>query len=254
MKKLTTKIISLILTLSMLFGLSVPASAAQSYNAIGVKIIGSNEEIEAAREAYFSLTPEAKAIFDASLANDPEMLEFHIKYVDKSFRPATKIQARYAMASSDAMTILMSELSVLGLPSSVLYALKAMGAGLVASIADGPLLVGEILLAAATASAVIVIAANWTKVSPVWNQIVAAFKKAFSSSVNSIIDAFNSLKKDIQKEAASSAPSVTVSGKTITVNGVKYNCNTRASELTEQQRKKSRYYPVIYILGRSMLM
>lgn len=72
MKKLTTlntKMLSFILTLSMVLSLSVPDFAAENYNIANVSdSIGSQEEIEAAREAYSSLTPEAKAIFDASLA------------------------------------------------------------------------------------------------------------------------------------------------------------------------------------------
>lgn len=199
MKKLTTKILSFILTLSVLFSLAVPAFAAENSAGAGISV-DTQEEMDAAREAYAALTPEAKAIFEASLAYDPEMLKFHTTYVDESFTPPAPVpQARAAAA--DPMRVLMAELSGLGLPSAVLYSLKAMGAGMVASIADGPLPVGEILLAAATASTAVVIAAHWKTVGPKWSKIVSAFQNAFAAYANNVISALNSLKYKVNAEA-----------------------------------------------------
>lgn len=200
MKKLTTKILSFILTLSVLFSLAVPAFAAENSAGAGISV-DTQEEMDAAREAYAALTPEAKAIFEASLAYDPEMLKFHTTYVDESFTPPAPVpQARAAAVVADPMRVLMAELSGLGLPSAVLYSLKAMGAGMVASIADGPLPVGEILLAAATASTAVVIAAHWKTVSPKFNQIVRAFQKAFSTAASNISSVFAKIKGEAQKE------------------------------------------------------
>ncbi|HIX90499.1 MAG TPA: type II toxin-antitoxin system HicA family toxin [Candidatus Agathobaculum pullicola] len=200
MKKLTTKVLSFILTLSMMFSLMVPAFAAENYDSEGT-LSNTQESIDAAREAYAALTPEAKAIFDASLTYDTEMLKFHTTYVDQNFTPpAPRPQTRSAAAVADPMRVLMVELGGLGLPSAVLYSLKAMGAGMVAAIADGPLPVGDILLAAATASAVVVIAANWDVVSPKFNQITRAFEKAFSTAASNISSAFSKIKSDAKKE------------------------------------------------------
>lgn len=136
------------------------------------------------------------------MAYDPEMLEFHTTYVDQDFTPPTpRPQTRAAAAVADPMRVLMAELGGLGLPSAVLYSLKAMGAGMVASIAEGPLPVGEILLAAATASAVVVIAAHWDVVSPKFDQITRAFQKAFSAATSNISSVFAKIKSDAQKEA-----------------------------------------------------
>ncbi len=201
MKKLTTKVLSFILTLSMMFSLMVPAFAAENYDSEGT-LSNTQESIDAAREAYAALTPEAKAIFDASLTYDTEMLKFHTTYVDQNFTPpAPRPQTRSAAAVADPMRVLMVELGRIGLPSAVLYSLKAMGAGMVAAIADGPLPVGEILLAAATASAVLVIAAHWDVVSPKFNQITRAFQKAFSTAASNISSAFSKIKSDAKKEA-----------------------------------------------------
>lgn len=205
MKKLTTKVLSFILTLSMIFSLAVPAFAAENYDSAGT-LANTQEDIDAAREAYAALTPEAKTIFDASLVYDTEMLKFHTTYVDQNFTPpAPRPQTRSAAVAADPMRVLMAELSGLGLPSAVLYSLKAMGASMVAAFADGPLPVGEILLAAATASAVVVIAANWDVVSPKFNQITRAFQKAFSTAASNILSAFSKIKSDAKKEADKAA-------------------------------------------------
>lgn len=204
MKKLTTKVLSFILTLSMMLSLMVPAFAAENYDSEGA-LSNTQESIDAAREAYAALTPEAKAIFDASLTYDTEMLKFHTTYVDQNFtppapRPQTRSAVAVAGAAADPMQVLMVELGGLGLPSAVLYSLKAMGAGMVAAIADGPLPVGDILLAAATASAVVVIAAHWDVVSPKFNQITRAFQSAFSTAASNISSAFSKIKSDAKKE------------------------------------------------------
>lgn len=196
MKKLTIKILSCILTLSMAFGLAVPAFAAEYGGRSGIPA-DTQEDMDAAQEAYAALSSQAKAIFEASLAYDPEMLEFHTTYVDQDFTPPTP---RPQTRAADPMRVLMAELSGLELPLAVLYSLKAMGAGMVASIADGPLLMGEILLAAATASTAVVIAVNWKTVGPKWSKIVYAFQKAFAAYANNVISALNSLKVKVNAE------------------------------------------------------
>ena len=200
MKKLTTKLASFILTLSMLFSLTVPAFAAENYDSIGT-ISNTQESIDAAREAYAALTPEAKVIFEESLAYDAEMLKFHTTYVDQNFTlPAVRPETKSATAVADPMRVLMAELSGLGLPSAVLYSLKAMGAGMAAAVADGPLPVGDILLAAATVSVAVTIAANWKTVSSKWNSIVSAFQKAFEKSTSNVVSAFQKLRENVQTE------------------------------------------------------
>ncbi len=196
MKNLTTKMVSLILTLAMIFSLAVPTFAVENYRQMGnFTAANTPKDIEIAREAYAALTPAAKIIFDSSLTYDSDMLEFHTTYVDKNFTPpVSKPKTKSAADMADPMQILMTELSGLGLPSAVLYALKAMGAGMVAAIADGPLPVGDILLAAATVSAAAVIAVNWDTVSPKFNQITRAFQNAFSETATNIEKAFADIK------------------------------------------------------------
>lgn len=199
MKKLGQKTISLFLSLVMLFSISSTASAISFYSRTYSTDSISNEEISLANEAYASLTPEARDIFNAYLLYDDELLQFHKTYIDPNFNISSTPTTYSAIA--DPLITLGEQLSGIPLPTAVLYSFKAMGAGMVAAIADGPLPVGDILLAASTAAVVATVAICWNDVAPYWPQIVNAFKKAFTDSVDNIIDAFSVLQAD-SKEAA----------------------------------------------------
>lgn len=195
------RILSVILVLAMTLSLCSTAFAAERVGYDSEEVTAT--DIELARNAYNELSPEAKAIFDKALASDMEMLEFHKAYVDPNtdieYAPNYSVRSAGAVAA-DPMAILKAEFAIMQLPEVVKYVLEAMGAGMVAAIGDGPLLVGDILLAATTVSAAIVIAANWKTVAPKWNRIVNAFKKAFAASVSNVISAFESLRGNVQKE------------------------------------------------------
>lgn len=201
MKQLTTKFLSVILILSIVFTSSIPALAVESYNDEKTST-NTQVDIDIVRETYATLSPEAKAIFDKSLAYDPEMLKFHTTYVDQNFTPPVITpKTRRAVAATDPMRILTDELNKLKLPPKVIYPLKAMGASMVAAVADGPLPVGDIMLAATTASVVVIIAANWSTVAPMFDGITRAFQKAFSTATSNISLAFAKIKSDAKKEA-----------------------------------------------------
>lgn len=196
------RILSIILVLAMTLSLTATAFAAEPvvYGAVGE--VGTTSDLDLAKDAYNLLSPEAKAVFDDALASDFELLQFHKAYVDPncSIEYTPRYSVRSAAAVADPMAILNAELALLNLPVAVVYSLKAMGAGMVAAIADGPLPVGDILLAAATVSAAVTIAANWKTVSAKWGSIVSAFKKAFETSASNVIKAFETLRGDVQAE------------------------------------------------------
>lgn len=206
MKTLTNRFVSLMLVFALALSLSIPAFAAEYSGSTELKNeIGTANDIQTAREAYYALSPEAKKIFDTTLADTPDLLKFHKTYVDKDFVAPVQMRPQAAAVVgggvvADSMTVLMAELSSLSLPSSVLYSLKAMGAGMIAAIADGPLPLGDILLAAATASVVASVALNWEQVSPQWSSIVQAFQKAFADTASNIISAFSQIKNDAKAE------------------------------------------------------
>lgn len=244
------RILSIILVLAMTLSLCSTAFAAEPvvYGEAGE--VGTVSDIDLAKEVYNSLSPEAKVIFDDALASDLELLEFHKTYVDPncSIKYTQNYSVRSMTATADPMAILNAEFIAMQIPQAVKYVLEAVGAGMIAAAGDGPLLAGDILLAAATVSAVVVIAANWNEVAPKWNGIVNAFKKAFAASASNVVSAFQTLFDNIQKTLAKQ-PSVTVSGQTATINGVKYNCKTKADSLTKEQQKNKKYFPAVLYKG-----
>ena len=251
MKNLTNRLVSFMLVFALALSLSAPAFAAEYSGTNELENeIDTADDIQAAREAYYALSPEAKEIFDATLADTPKLLEFHQTYVDENFVVPVQVRPQAAAAAgavaADPMTVLMAELSALALPTSVLYSLKAVGAGMVAAIADGPLPVGDILLAAAAVSAATVIAANWNQVSPLWNSVVRAFQKAFATSANNVLTAFNEIKNQVLKIVTPTL-SYNQKDKTVTYGNTTYRCQTKVSSLTEQQKKAGVYYVALRI-------
>lgn len=198
-----------------------------------------DEVITFAANAYNNLSPEAQELFLASLSGNPNLIEFHKTYVDPDFEEVT--DGDRVVQGIDALTLLSRNLNALNLPSVVVYTLQAMGAGMVAAIADGPLPIGDILLAAATVTAAIVIAANWSAVEPVWNDIINAFCSAFKTSKSNIKEAFQSIHSESETLYNTSVTG-TYNGRSVTVNNVRYYCSTRAEDLTESQKNISRYY------------
>lgn len=53
------------------------------------------------------------------------------------------------------------------------------------------------------------------------------------------------IKVGLAKSTLATTPSVTLSGQTVTINGVKYECKTKADNLTEQQKKNKKYFPAV---------
>lgn len=249
MKHLSRKIITIILAVVMCASMCSTAFAASPEIDVTNSSFGSYDQIQVAIDSYNSLDNEAKAVFDQFLATDSQLLEFHTTYVDSSYSVSAaskSTNATYATAAADPVSILTAELALLNLPSAVDYALKAMASGMVAALADGALPFGDIILAAAAASAVVVIAANWSSVSPKFNGIALAFKKAFVSAADAVVSAFSSLLEDVNYQVNNS---VTVRGKQVTINGFTYNCTTQAATLTISQQTGKSYFPAVLVGG-----
>lgn len=205
------------------------------------------QNIEFACEAYKNLSPEAKSIFKAEISKNAELLEFHQTYVELDYIPKNRGIA-IASATSGVLTALSNNLAAIeGLPTAVIYTLEAMGSAMVAAIADGPLPVGDILLAAATVTAAVVIAANWDKVSLVWDDVVGAFAKAFHTSAKNIRTAFVTIKSDTKTEVERNRPPVVVNGKEVFVAGSRYLCTDRAESLSGRDKDDYRYFPALRI-------
>lgn len=244
------KIVSILLMIFLIGNLGTPAYAAAS--STKSNIISTPSDISSAIDAYNDLEPDAKIIFLKSLSTNQELLNFHLTYVDEDFTISSEDSPSYnnlAKSTSNILNVLSNNLSPLGLPTAVLYSLQAMGAAMVAAIADGPLPIGDILLAAVTASTLIILANNWSTVKPLWNSIVNAFANAFTTSVSNVISAFGNIKTESEEISRIVIPTISVSGKTVNVSTSQYYCQTRASDLTENQKRQGVYYVAVLYQG-----
>lgn len=193
---------------------------------------------ELIKNAYESLSDEAKAIFDIFLTQDEELLNLHKKYVDSSYEI---VDIPVILSASDAVTIVTEGLAALNLPNDVVYCLKMLASGMVASIADGALPIGDILLVAATVSAAVIIAQNWYDVVAEWDNILAVFNDAFAAFKSNVTSAFSTIKSDINVEAAAR---VTVNGRNVYVDGTLFVCSEKAEEIARSLPNGS-YFPAV---------
>lgn len=193
MKKLTIKLLSFILILSMTFSMDVTVFASNASDVVP------SDALAISQKTYLDLNDEAKSIFEKELAKDLVLQGFHKAYIDEDYNAPSSIPYRLnAAAAANPMSILSAELIALNLPTAVRYALTAIGSGMVAAGVDGPLPIGNIIGVFLALGGVAVIAANWDVVAPKWNGIVKAFKKTFSESARSISTAFAKIKKQVE--------------------------------------------------------
>ena len=154
MKHLFNQFLSVFLVLTMVVSGSLTSLASDcttsnySYDFSTETEVPFEEEISIAQNAYAELSPEAKVLFENSLLEDPELLAFHRTYVDSYFTVDTSMHrapSAYAVSASNPLSVLSSQLNSLGLPTAVVYSLKALGASMAAALADGPLPAGCLL-------------------------------------------------------------------------------------------------------------
>ncbi len=246
MKSKFTRYVCFILAIAILFSVNVsavtakPETVAERYATVEAYDVG-----KIARNTYENLSDEARILFDEVISRDSELTKFHHKYVDPTFYAENNIAQQRNTANTqaaDLLTLLADKLAALALPEEVTYCLNAMGAGMVAAIADGPLPLGDILLAAATVSAVVVIATNWNEVSSKYNRIVSAFTSVFSDATTAVTSAFNEIKADVPAAKTGVGMSILVNGKTVQLGARKLNCLTSVETLTDEDIKNKQYF------------
>lgn len=198
MKKLTTQILSIILTLSIAFSLAVPAFAASNTSAYQNI---APEDIASIQETYNSLTPEAKKLYNSSLYSDPDAFEFHRPYIDNSISNIPKV-SRAAAAANPALSLVndfMLRIAKMGLPAVVQEKLRMVAASIAADIIDGPLPIGTIMVIVSSASLAVTLAQHWDVVSPEFNKIVKAFQDTFKSAADNIAKVLSDVKSQVVK-------------------------------------------------------
>jgi hypothetical protein len=258
MKQFSMKFLSVVLVIAILLSVSSAGVAASNNDSqVTTVVLGdisvqlsTYDEAQVAQDAYYGLSPEARAIFDQMLALDSDTRAFHIANVDSSFNvanvAATGIQSITTLSNTSVATVV-SQLNALNLPSAVVYSLEAVASGIIAALADGPLPFGDILLLVATVGAAVVIAANWSSISSKWSSIVSIFTNAFSSIYSAITDVFSEISAQVPN--INSAPSISINfpGKTVTINGTTYSCSVEAQNLTQQQKTGKKYYVALLV-------
>lgn len=212
MKKLTNRLISIILTLSMLCSLSVTSFAVSSPRSMEEYVV-SQEEIDAAKQAFLSLTAQERWLYFETLktASDAE-IGFFETYIEpeslstrSSFPAETPYMASVATLPREMVGIvneLMRKIQQLpNIPPSVINCFRAVAVGIAADIADGPLPFGTIITIGASAALVTVVALNWKTVGPHMGKISKYFQNAFAQSASSIAKAFAEMTQDAKKES-----------------------------------------------------
>lgn len=197
---------------------------------------------EALSKAYSNLSPEAKAIFDASISTNPALVEYHRNNIDSTY-DETRIESN-AM-TRDAAVIIQNGLMNMNLPVAVQDALNLLSSGIMAALMDGPLGAGDIYAIAVSLYTAVVIAAYWDEILDQWDNIVALFQKAYKSESTSISDSMSAVKEDVADERdLPDSATVTISqqSRTIRVEGRYYVCSIEATKFAPVHE---RFYPAM---------
>jgi|GEM_PF-2147401 len=184
----------------------------------------------------------------ASSEGNTELLKNHKKYIDKKYKPTGKklSDREYDVANkivSAASYEYALNFSAIGLPWALRSTLYAIGAALNLSWVPTA---GQIVAIIVGVGAIAVFIIYREELMDNFKAIVREFKRVYSNMASSIVSAFN----DIKARVGSEAPSVSVTGKTITVDGTRYRCTTLAEEaVDEMQKKRIKYYPAVLADG-----
>lgn len=247
------KILSLTLILAMLVTSTLSFANGSSQMATASTLSASDEKV-LVQEIYSSLNDEAKALFNAQIAKDPTLTKVHKKYVGNVVSVNYNVNAlnsnsvqtyRAAKSSQNALDVLKTELTALALSSALYYALMAEGAALVAAGIDGPIPVGDVAGLVVGGIGAIVIAFHAQEFINKYAGISRAFSIAFSVAAVQIKQGLD----QVYRNCVNALSAVSVSGQTVTANGVKYQCKTRADQLTENQKRLYKYYPALLYNG-----
>lgn len=201
---LTKKVIGLLLVLSFVVGLlNMPiVPGVWGAERVYAKDSETQKAYKLCKKVYLNLNPDGRKLFKKLLEMDEELYEFHVKNVDRQFERVDKCSQKarrgdWAIVPRELVQ-LGEELHDLNLPFYIYYSLMAIGSGIMAAAADGPIPVGDIVGAFVGVCGVGVIALNWPKIEKKWPDIEAAFARCFSSMSKNVKKAFSKLKVKIE--------------------------------------------------------
>lgn len=240
------KFISVILSFCICISLCVPAFASTIPNVdettLSVTVDVSMTVEESLMLAYENLSPEAKQIFQYAISTSPDVIAYHMEYVDPSYE-IPQVSVLSASSYADAVQIINTGLTNLGLPAAVKEALTLLASGVSAALADGPIVAGDIYALAVAAYTAVTIAAHWDDIMDLWIDIVEIFEDAYSSIRDEVTDSMDSIETDIEDEY--SLPdvltvSVTASNRTFRIGDTYYVCSKSIQEFAPVGQ---RFYP-----------
>lgn len=196
-KKNIFKLTSVLLALCIVLvqpGIVQASKNVSSMESYVEEINSFNEDINNGniQQVYDDLSNNAKTLFLNYLVTNTELYDFHLQNVVESENSLFLInQSLYNSSETTiANTLASGQLDILnyqlnqiqGLSQSVIYALMAAGASILADIASmGTAKLVTILVAG---GCLIVLVANWGEVQSAWPQIVNAFKAAFGNKIS----------------------------------------------------------------------
>ena len=186
------KVISLFLSLVLVFSLATPALATSQENreVVGQDILFNNESYTTAKQIFENLDSNQKACFIEQIEflakmGDRRLVEFHKKYVDPDYQYGLeRYSSSYLQPSAQSNSESVAEqLQELDLPTPVYYGLIALSTALAVPVGNVVDLVISLGLTA-------LVVTHWDAIKDVWQEIVDIFVDAFGSA---IIDGFNYL-------------------------------------------------------------
>ncbi|WJQ80616.1 hypothetical protein [Brevibacillus brevis] len=157
-------------------------------------------EAELAKKVFNSLTPEAQENFvnfmvKQSEAGDSSLLDYHEEVIGKVEKVNNKMEKmpNKTALKADPLDILSTKLDRLKLPRPVYYSFMAVGGGIAAAAADGPLPIGDIIGVLIAVGAGAVVGYYWDEIEPKFDEIIEAFQDSFTAMADEIVEAFNYL-------------------------------------------------------------
>ena len=211
MKKLTNKIISCILVLSIVLTMSTTAFAAEDNNDYTSGVIAEleDESVESIiRETYATLSPEMQTRVLQVIESNPELREYYQEEIDPNIswqnytskvRVGRSVAAR--AASNDPIKNIERRLSKAGIPTPVVTEAILLAGALVMATADGPLPFGDAVAVYRGTKFAVVLGKNWKIVAPLFGTIAMIFKDELGNTVSGITKLFKQAKADAEKEA-----------------------------------------------------
>lgn len=238
-KRLISIIIAVCITVGMLstFVFAAKSEIAQDFT---FTVDCSMTAEEALLKAYSNLSDKAKIIYN-SIGNSSR-----IDIYEYGFGESNTLATFAAMGAAEAIN---QGLNQMGLNNQVIQALNQLATAIIASLADGPLPIGDIYAISVGLYTAVVLATHWDEIVNSWDDIVALFQQSISQTSSTIGGSMDLIEEDTIKERE--LPDtlnviVLTSSKTIRVDDTYYVCSIPVAKFGPREE---RFYPGMIFSG-----